>query len=253
MMSLFLVILGGQCLVALLPLSCPRQGKRKRPAFVVPAHNEATEIESTLRNIRSQLLAHDRLIVVADNCDDDTAQLARITGAEVVERQDGVKRGKGYAMDAGVRYLEPDPPEVVLILDADCRIEPELIENLAETVDGMGRPVQALYLMRTASQANSGTVISSFAFLVKDWIRPRALRRVSLPVLLTGTGMAFPWEIIRDALLAFGEIVEDLALGLEQTKQNLGPIFLTKPRSGACCLKARKQPQVNELAGSMVI
>ena len=67
--------------------------------------------------------------------------------------------------------------------------------------------------------------VSTFAFLVKNWVRPKAMFRLKLPVLLNGTGMAFPWQIVRDAPLGSSEIVEDLALGLHFTRLGVGPIF----------------------------
>src|SRR5690348_1062565 len=48
-----------------------------RVAVVVPAHNEGSGIVSTLADLRAQLNAHDRLLVVADNCTDETAAAAR--------------------------------------------------------------------------------------------------------------------------------------------------------------------------------
>jgi cellulose synthase/poly-beta-1,6-N-acetylglucosamine synthase-like glycosyltransferase len=62
-------------------------GKRARVAVLVPAHDEASVIRATLASITPQLAAGDRLLVVADNCSDDTATLARQAGAQVVERQ----------------------------------------------------------------------------------------------------------------------------------------------------------------------
>ena len=81
-------------------------GVRPPVAVLVPAHNESSGLLPTLANIQSQLLPGDRLLVVADNCSDDTAALARAAGAEVVERNDPTRRGKGYALDWGVQHLE---------------------------------------------------------------------------------------------------------------------------------------------------
>src|SRR5690348_7523214 len=66
-------------------------------AVLVPAHNESAVISRTLANIKQQLRGADRCVVVADNCTDNTASLAREAGAEVVERHNEVQIGKGYA------------------------------------------------------------------------------------------------------------------------------------------------------------
>src|SRR5262245_47091316 len=69
-------------------------GARGRVAVLVPAHNESRGLQSTLADVQSQLRPGDRLLVVADNCDDDTAAVAVAAGADVVERHDISKRGK---------------------------------------------------------------------------------------------------------------------------------------------------------------
>src|ERR1700716_1588078 len=72
-------------LAATKPAYLPGQrGERRRLAVLVPAHDEASIIEGTIRSIVPQLNESDRLLVVADNCADDTAAVARSAGAEVV-------------------------------------------------------------------------------------------------------------------------------------------------------------------------
>ena len=62
-------------------------------SLLVPAHNEEDGIGRTVRAVLPQLQAGDRLVVIADNCSDRTAETARSLGATVMERQDLVKRG----------------------------------------------------------------------------------------------------------------------------------------------------------------
>lgn len=190
-------------------------GRRPSLAVLLPAHNEAAVIAGTLASIRPQLQAGDRMLVVADNCTDDTALIARDAGAEVIERRDAQQRGKGYALDYGVRHLEPAPPEVVIIVDADCQVEPEAIDWLARVSQQSGRPVQALYLMHAPADAGFRQQFAEFAWRVKNWVRPLGFHRLGLPCQLMGTGMAFPWESIRDARLANANIVEDMKLGVD--------------------------------------
>src|SRR5690348_11017117 len=78
---------------------------RGKIAVLVPAHNERAGVSSTLASIRAQLRHSDRLIVIADNCTDDTAAVAASAGAGVIERQDPARPGKGYALDFGIRHL----------------------------------------------------------------------------------------------------------------------------------------------------
>ncbi|HEY1381837.1 MAG TPA: glycosyltransferase family 2 protein, partial [Gemmataceae bacterium] len=64
-----------------------------------------------------------------------------------------------------------------------------------------------------------------WAVRVKNVVRPRGLRRLGLPCLLTGSGMAFPWRLLRDAPLATGHIVEDMRLGIDLAIAGHPPLF----------------------------
>jgi cellulose synthase/poly-beta-1,6-N-acetylglucosamine synthase-like glycosyltransferase len=191
----------------------------------MPAHDEALIIAGTLRTILPQLGDTDRLVVVADNCTDETAGIAATEGAEVVIRQDLTHRGKGYALDFGVRHLESDAPDIVLIVDADCRVAPGAIDRLARLCARTERPVQALYLMHAGKDTGLKMRIAEFAWVVKNQVRPSGLHRLGLPCQLMGTGMAFPWACISTARLATGHIVEDLKLGVDLARAGTAPLF----------------------------
>ena len=204
----------------------PLEGGRPSVAVVVPAHNESALIGDTVRAVLLQLLPTDRLIVVADNCSDETAAIARAAGARVIERHDATRRGKGYALDFAVRHLAADPPDVVLIVDADCRVGEKCVDRLAGTCMRTGRPVQALYLMHAPASAGLTGRVAEFAWTLKNRVRPTGLNRLGLPCQLMGTGMEFPWRAIGQADLASGHIVEDLKLGLELARDGSPPLFL---------------------------
>ncbi|SHH11772.1 glycosyltransferase family 2 protein [Massilia sp. CF038] len=194
-------------------------------AVLVPAHNEGAGILATLASVRSQLIAGDRLLVVADNCSDDTAEQARGAGAEVLVRTDLVQRGKGFALDAGVRELAKNPPTMVVVVDADCMLGPQALDTLAQRCAASGRPVQALYLMRAPGNAGLKTRIAEFAWAVKNRARALGLARIGQPCQLMGSGMAFPWTLIEGAALASADLVEDLRLGLDFARARQAPVF----------------------------
>ena len=198
---------------------------RPRLAVLVPAHNEALGIAQTLRSVRAELGPGDRLLVVADNCTDDTALAARNEGADVVERQDAHARGKGYALDFGVRHLAADAPEVVLVVDADCLVQPGSLRAIAVRCSATQRPVQALYLMHSPEGAGLKVRIAEFAWRVKNLARPLGYHRLGMPCQLMGSGMAFTWAQISGAKLASGHIVEDLQLGLDLAAAGTPPLF----------------------------
>src|SRR5947209_2702520 len=175
-------------------LSGAASSKPRPPiAILVPAHNEEAVLSSTLSSLMPQMQAQDRVIVIADNCDDSTVTIARALGATVAERTDVHRRGKGYALDHGLRSLDGQPPSIVMMFDADCTIHGGAVDALAAQVTATGQPAQALYLMDQPRDAGARDLVSALAFLVKNWVRPRGLFRLGLPCLLTGTGMAFPW------------------------------------------------------------
>lgn len=193
-------------------------------AVLIPAHNESSGIIATLNSIKSQLKSTDRLLVVADNCHDNTSVVALANGAEVIERHDLDHRGKGFALDFGIRHLEKNPSEVVVIVDADCIVEANGLNRMAAYALHHGRPVQALYLMYAKSK-NLKSKIAEFAWCVKNLVRPLGYAKLGLPCLLMGTGMAFPWSTISKADLANGNIVEDMKLGIDLSIAGSPPIF----------------------------
>ena len=201
------------------------QGRRPTVCVLVPAHNEADGIASALRFIIPQLASGDRLLVVADNCADETARIASALGADVIERRDFERRGKGYALDFGIRHLQNDPPEVIIVIDADCWVHAGAIDRLARTCAETNRPVQALYLMIAPAGARLKTRIAEFAWLVKNHLRPLGYHRLGLPCQLMGTGMALPWSLLSHARLANDNIVEDMKLGIDLAAEGFPAIF----------------------------
>jgi cellulose synthase/poly-beta-1,6-N-acetylglucosamine synthase-like glycosyltransferase len=195
-------------------------------AVLIPAHNEGAGIKLTIEDIKQQLRPGDRLVVVADNCTDDTATVAAASGAEVSIRIDPAKIGKGYALDWGIRYLTAECPDIVIVIDADCRVSDGTIEKLSQECSASGHPVQGLYLMAAAPDSPAvNQQVAQFAWRVKNLVRPLGLRKLNLPCQLMGTGMAFPWKLIQSANLSSGSIVEDMKLGLEFAAKGRAPLF----------------------------
>lgn len=216
-----------ECVVAALRGRRPLRPDGPRPtvAVLIPAHNEQDGIAATVAGILPQLAPGDRIVVVADNCTDATAETARRAGAAVVERADPERRGKGYALDFGVRRLEDSPPDVLVIIDADCRLLPGTLDILAREAGRRGRPVQGLDLLDPPTGAGLRDRISAFAFLVKNLVRPLGLSGLGIPSLLTGTGMALPWECVQRVCLAGGHIVEDMKLAVDLAVAGHPPSF----------------------------
>jgi cellulose synthase/poly-beta-1,6-N-acetylglucosamine synthase-like glycosyltransferase len=208
----------------------PNRDPKRRVAILVPARNESAHIAPTLSDIKAQMSPADSLLVIADNCTDDTAEVARRLGADVVERHDQTRIGKGYALDFGLHHLESNPPDIVVMIDADCRLGDGAVEALISACSATGRPTQGLYLMTAPLGASVNQQIAEFAWRVKNWVRPLGLADLHLPCQLMGAGMAFPWKVIRSVNLASGWIVEDLKLGLDLAAAGHAPLFCPSAR-----------------------
>lgn len=194
-------------------------------AVLMPAHNEASGISEAIQSILPQLGVEDRLLVVADNCEDKTAEVARKAGAEVVERFNDAARGKGFALDFGIQALQKSPKDVLIIIDADCKVDSNAIKKMAGYAVKHNRPVQCLYLMYRQSGATLKAAVAEFAWTVKNWVRPLGFAKLGLPCQLMGTGMAFPWLVLEKMDLANGHIVEDMKLGVDLAAEGYPPAF----------------------------
>lgn len=202
----------------------------ERVVVLIPAHNEERSIAQTLASVLPQLADARDAVVVADNCDDATAEVARSCGATAVERTDGERRGKGYALDYGVRSMEHDPPAVVIVLDADCRLYPGSVAALRERIVATDRPAQALNLSDASAATNPTQAVALFANRIVNLVRPTAGEALGMSCRLMGTGMAFPWTAIQSAPLATGNLVEDLQLGVDLIVKNVRPTFCPAAR-----------------------
>jgi cellulose synthase/poly-beta-1,6-N-acetylglucosamine synthase-like glycosyltransferase len=241
MVTLLDILLAGIALLLLLPVTVlfaevlfakPRcrelpaqEGEPQRLTVVMPAHNEASIIAGTLRALLPQLSKSDRLVVVADNCSDETAAVAAAEGAEVLVRSDVNRRGKAYAVDFAIRHLESDPPDIVMVIDADCEVAAGSIERLVQLCARTARPVQAQYLMYAGNNAGLKMRIAEFAWTVRNLVRPAGLHRLGLPCQLMGSGTAFPWSCISSVRIANGHLAEDYKLGIDLARAGTPPLF----------------------------
>lgn len=194
---------------------------------IVPAHDEEAGVGETVRGlveaVAEGLEGRGEVLVVADNCQDETATRAREAGARVLTRDEPERRGKGFAIDHGVAAIGAAPPEVVVLVDADCRVTPASLRHLVLRAAATDRPVQADYILRPPPTPTPRSGISGLAVLVKNRVRPRGMRRLGLPCQLTGSGMAMRYTTLHEAPPAGEDIVEDMVLGVELALQGRAP------------------------------
>ena len=199
-----------------LPVPSPRVPPRRRFALVVPAHDEEGQIQATV----DSLLAIDypaslrRVVVVADNCTDATAARARAAGAEVLERTDPARRGKGYALDFAFRRLvSAGDLDAVAVVDADSVVSPNLLQAFAARLDRGESVMQAEYGVRNP-HASWRTRLIAVAFAMFHRTRSLTRERLGLSVGLRGNGMCFAVPVLERHPHRIYGLVEDVEYGI---------------------------------------
>lgn len=113
---------------------CPEHAERRRAIVaLIPARNEAGQIAATLHSLARQERCPDRIVVVADNCSDDTALIATAHGAEVIETVGNTAKKAG-ALNQALAVLLPtlDDSDAVLVQDADSQLGREFVQTAAD-------------------------------------------------------------------------------------------------------------------------
>jgi 1,2-diacylglycerol 3-beta-glucosyltransferase len=164
---------------------------------LVPAHNEEKVIGRTLASVAALDYPPEQfeVIVVADNCDDATADVVRATGTRVIERRDPDRRGKGYALAWALETLDLKH-DAVVIIDADCVASGNLLAEFDRGLEAGAEAMQASYLDADASASNSAALRHA-ALLLYNHLRPLGKERLGLSVGLGGTGMCFSSSLLR--------------------------------------------------------
>jgi len=219
-----------------------------KTVVLIPAHNEESGIASTLSSIGESRPENCRVLCVAHNCTDGTAEVARNVGAEVVEIQDAGTGGKPDAIKGGLSALDTDPPDVVVVIDADCRVALGTIADLATRAYTLNTPVMGSYTFSPAGKDLGMGGVSSLAILLKNHIRPLGLHALGLPCLLNGSGSAYPFALLRHAPHGEGSIAEDYQLTIDLLRQGYPTRFVSQaqihtalPHSQATAFKQRQR------------
>ncbi len=195
----------------------PRPARQTRFDVIVPAHNEQAGIERTVRSVLRVDWPADqfRVLVVADNCVDATASVARAAGAIVLERHDAKLRGKGYALAFAFQSsLETGWAGAVVVVDADAEVSPNLLEAFAARIENGAQAVQAHYgiLNPWASWRTQLITIAKGAFHI---VRSRARERLGLSCGIRGNGWCVTRELLSKVPYRAFSLTEDLEFGIE--------------------------------------
>ncbi len=184
-----------------LPQSEPRPAKL---LFLIPAHDEELLIERTVGSLCAQRYpAGDLMVVViADNCTDHTAALARAAGATVLERQSETQRGKHHAIEWALGVLPWREYEAVVVIDADTVVEPDYSSQLSRWPDLAQRAIQT-YDHLSNERENSLTRLAGLLTRTRYDIALPLKAGAGFSVPMTGDGIVlgreilkrFPWHI----------------------------------------------------------
>jgi len=196
-------------------------------AIIVPAHDEELVLASTLHSLRAQNYpaTHFEIVVVADNCTDRTAAIAREQDATVMERSHAAERGKGYALNYAIASLlqRPQLPEGFVIVDADTLAAPDFLscmsERLASTCDSRGFSAwQGRYGVLNAGDGWRAVLMAG-AFDLVNHVKPLGRDALGLSVGLKGNGMAFTRALAAALPWPGGSLTEDLDYSLELARR----------------------------------
>ena len=199
------------------PLPLPPRSRRElKFDLVVPAHNEAGVIARTLANLRriDWPAERYRILVVADNCTDETAAIARAAGATVIERQDPDRRGKGYALQfAFAHSLQEARASLVAVVDADAEVSSNLLEAFAARIEQGAHAVQVHYGVLDP-QGSWRTRLLAIAMAAYHIVRSRARERERVSSGIRGNGWCVTHSLLERVPYSSFSLAEDIEYGI---------------------------------------
>ncbi len=169
-----------------------------RFGVLIPAHNEELLIGDVLASLERQRYPCELfdVIVIADNCDDATAQIARRAGATCLERRDTERRGKPYALDWALSQLDLNRYDAFCILDADTLADPAFLAAMDAELQRGHKALQGeIGVMNPDENWLTRLAIVPSGIKFKLHFPGKNLVGHSCP--LAGNGMCFDAEIFR--------------------------------------------------------
>jgi 1,2-diacylglycerol 3-beta-glucosyltransferase len=201
---------------------------RSKVVVLVPAHNEADFITRCVSSLARQEYPSDlfRLVVIADNCTDSTAKLARAAGAEVLVRTDRQERGKGRALRWAMDTLtaRDEAADAFVIVDADSVAHPRLLPRLVCHFEQGNSVVQADYSV--LCDTDSPRVrLRAVAFLLCHRVRFSGRAVLHMPCGLVGNGMLIGRQVVESHPWSAFTSAEDLEYTLTLRQAGIRPRY----------------------------
>jgi cellulose synthase/poly-beta-1,6-N-acetylglucosamine synthase-like glycosyltransferase len=185
------------------------KGLAPRVAIVVPAHNEGSGLCRTLDSLKRELIGapHAQLLVIADNCSDDTATVARTAGVRVLERRDAQHHGKGHAL--AYAFAHTTEVDWYIVVDADTDVAPGFLHAMCAAMRDDCAALQCRYRVRDALASRRAT-LADVALAAWNVLRPRGRAALGLSAGILGNGFALARRTVVCVPYAAHSIVEDV-------------------------------------------
>ena len=187
-----------------------------RIVFLIPAHNESLGIARTVVNLCT--LAHTdgaaSVVVIADNCSDDTATVAEMNGARVLVRHDEVNRGKGFALDFAFKLLAKEGVDAYIVIDADSIADENMLKVIRAHLNSGVEVVQTRYTVLNID-GSPRTKLAELALCAFNCLRPRGRYRLHVSAGILGNGFALKQSVLVKVPYTASSVVEDLEYHLK--------------------------------------
>jgi cellulose synthase/poly-beta-1,6-N-acetylglucosamine synthase-like glycosyltransferase len=187
----------------------------RRFLFVIPAHNEEVCVAATVRSCRAVQYPSSNfdVLVIADNCTDDTAACALRSGARVLERFDLTRKSKGYAIEFLIETLtksgELDALDALVFVDADSTVDGNILEQFAMGLDRGCCWMQCYDRVGNADRSWR-TKIMAYGFSLLNGVTLAGRKALGLSASLRGNGMCISTAGLRQVPWNAHGLVEDL-------------------------------------------
>lgn len=180
-------------------------------AVVVPAHDEETMIARTVRSLRAAGPATP-IFVVAHNCSDATASVAKMASAKVLELDNPRLRGKGAALRHGFAAALAAGANAVLVVDADSVVSSNLIEVTREMLEQGAEATQCRYELELPASASDRLMarLRVLAFRGMNVLRARGRAGMGFSTGLFGNGFALTAALLERVPFSANSIAEDV-------------------------------------------
>ena len=194
------------------------------PRFLVlvPAHNEEMMVAACIRSLlRMQYpAARFTVTVIADNCDDRTAEVARGAGARCLERRDPLHPGKPRAIAWALDQLSLNGYDAIVILDADTVVAPGFAAALASAAPLQSKAVQAYYDVDNRTE-NALTRLATVLAAANHRFAYPLKRRAALNTPLVGNGMCIGTLVLQTHGWRAFSIAEDWEMYAQLTERGV--------------------------------